>query len=149
MGFRPLNGNGKKHDDFDNINSLSDMDGAYCYPSSSPPLGDIDNVRRQAVQVCKAFKDHGVKLNSDNNQLPSDAYKYTQIKGVAQGGKSMVFSLVWTVGACAAANSPSDLDFSSFSQDQCVQNYVDKAASKCSQGATHLDSCAKWSVNAY
>ncbi|KAI9776492.1 MAG: hypothetical protein M1839_009526 [Geoglossum umbratile] len=149
VGFRPLNGPGSKHTTkFTGNDYLKDSFTALCR-SDSKSLGDVSkNVKDNANKVCQALKDRKVVMDTNNVQLPSDFYKVSQISKGTSNGDTLVFSLVWSKQACKDPNNPTSIDFSSYSMDTCVQNFVDNNAAKCPNGGTFSADCGLWGINA-
>jgi hypothetical protein len=149
LGFRPLNAVGSKHDPFSGNDYLNSSFSVMCaseqvYP---PLLGSVDNVRSKAQEMCRSLASQKVVMNWDDNQLPTNFPNI--FRGATSNGDGLVYSLVWGLAFCEDRNNPTQIDFSSYSQDQCVQNYVDQGAGTCPHGGSLSKDCARWTVNAF
>jgi hypothetical protein len=149
LGFRPLNAAGSRHDPFSGVNFLNSSFEVLCNtPQQFPkPLGNLANVRSRAVSVCQSLASQKVMMNSDNNQLPTNFPR--QFNGASSNKDGLVYSLVWALGACVDRSNPTNLDFTTYSQDQCVANFMDQGGGSCPQGGSVSKDCAIWSVNAF
>ncbi|KAI1085387.1 hypothetical protein F5B20DRAFT_587438 [Whalleya microplaca] len=149
LGFRPLNGAGSNHDKFSGNDFLKSSFDVTCATSQehSKVLGDQSKVKSKAQDVCKSLANQKLIMNYENNQLPTNFPR--DFKKATSNGDSLIFSLVWSKQACEDQNNEHNLDFTSYSQDQCVKNFIDEGGATCTNGGRLSKDCAIWSVSAY